>query len=70
MDKVTKFRKRAQDWEERAGAATEPETREHWQRVADRRRGGIENAPADLGLGAGAAEGRLASSPSVLVPIL
>jgi len=35
MDRVTKFRKRAQDWEERAAAATDPEAREQWQRVAD-----------------------------------
>jgi hypothetical protein len=35
MDKVTKFRKRAQHWEERAATAIDPETREYWQRVAD-----------------------------------
>jgi hypothetical protein len=35
MDRVIKFRKRAQHWEERAAAATDRETREHWQRVAD-----------------------------------
>jgi Holliday junction resolvase-like predicted endonuclease len=35
MDKVTKFRKRAQHWEERAATAIDPETREQWRRVAD-----------------------------------
>jgi hypothetical protein len=35
MDNATKFRKRAQDREERAAAATNPETRERWQRVGD-----------------------------------
>jgi hypothetical protein len=35
MDNATKFRKRAQHWEERAAAATDRETRERWQRVAD-----------------------------------
>jgi hypothetical protein len=35
MDKVTKFRKRAQHWEERAATALDPETREYWQSVAD-----------------------------------
>ena len=35
MDKVTKFRKRAQHWEERAAAAIDFEARERWQRVAD-----------------------------------
>jgi len=35
MDRVTKFRKRAQHWDERAATAIDPQTREHWQRVAD-----------------------------------
>ena len=35
MENATKFRKRAQHWEERAAAATDPERRERWQRVAD-----------------------------------
>jgi hypothetical protein len=35
MDKVTKFRQRAQHWEERADSATDPKTREGWQKVAD-----------------------------------
>jgi hypothetical protein len=35
MDKATKFRKRAQHWEERAATVIDPETREQWQGVAD-----------------------------------
>jgi hypothetical protein len=35
--------------------------------LALRRRGGSENTPADLGVGAGAVEGRLASTPRLLV---
>jgi len=35
MDKVTKFRKRAQHWEERAAGAIDFEARERWPRVAD-----------------------------------
>jgi hypothetical protein len=35
MDKATKFRERARRLEERATSAIDPETREHWQRVAD-----------------------------------
>jgi hypothetical protein len=35
MDNATKCRERAQRSKERAAAATNPETREHWQRVAD-----------------------------------
>ena len=35
MDRATKFRKRAQRWEERAATAIDAETRERWQRVAE-----------------------------------
>jgi hypothetical protein len=35
MENATKFRKRAQHWEERAATETDPEKREYWQRVAD-----------------------------------
>jgi hypothetical protein len=41
---VTQFRKRAQHWEERAATALDPETREHWQRVADAWHGAAEAA--------------------------
>jgi hypothetical protein len=68
MDKTTKFRKRAQHWEERATTAIDPETREQWQRVADAWHSAAEAAartpPLIWGVGAGAVEGRLAAAYS------
>ena len=73
MENATKFRKRAQHWEERAATAIDPETREQWRRVADAWHSAAEAAartpPLILGVGAGAVEGRLAASAAILAPI-